>query len=150
MEINVLMEKYYTPTIEEFHVGFEYESLEFDDWTDLQNDKKEWLEMISTTAEDLPLVENKIKLNEIRVKCLGQSDIESFGFRFVEEYNPLPESSYGRKYIKFISEAATIPLSIWYANVGNKMHIWQDKISYFNGHIKNISELKTLFKQLGI
>ena len=53
--------KYYTPSIEEFHIGFEYEyKRRFMDGTvktKEQFDNAEWLKNISCTLNDLPYVE---------------------------------------------------------------------------------------------
>jgi len=61
--------KYYTPTIEEFHVGFEYELKTEGEW-------------VSQTL-DIDYSLNRVAgglANNTRVKHLDQEDIESFGF----------------------------------------------------------------------
>ena len=83
--------KYYTPEIEEFHVGFEYEYKEtFLDGTvksKEQFDNAKWVESISSIG-DSPYVHRALsgkiadnKRGGIRVKYLDKEDIESFGFK---------------------------------------------------------------------
>lgn len=81
--------KYYTPTIEEFCVGFEYEYKEKKVW------KKDELDISGMTSgdcgadhyveNDIDFILDKLKSNDIRVKYLDREDIESFGFKFNEE-----------------------------------------------------------------
>ena len=72
--------KHYTPTIEEFHVGFEYEQHE--DYDNPLQDK-EWHKLVfGVNGTDNP--ENMTypgSLNIIRVKHLDREDIESLGFK---------------------------------------------------------------------
>lgn len=64
------MKRYYTPSIEEFHIGFEYQEA----WG-LENVNEEWIDEVfdldSTVGGLLP---------RLRVKYLDQEDIESLGF----------------------------------------------------------------------
>lgn len=67
-----MKDKYYTPSIEEFHVGFEFELK--DPITQI------WVKFI--------FEEDKlwfIKSNISRVKYLNKEDIESLGFELIEE-----------------------------------------------------------------
>lgn len=71
--------EYYTPSIEEFHVGFEYEILATDKpiimW------EKEIFAI--TTHDDLKIIDDEIRESLIRVKCLNKEDIEEVGFEYV-------------------------------------------------------------------
>ena len=84
--------KYYTPKIEEFHVGFEYEiKATFGDGTvktQQEYDDAEWQKQIYS-LRSFPYVdrtmtgENSITIPPaIRVKYLDKEDIESFGFEY--------------------------------------------------------------------
>jgi len=68
--------KYYTPTIEEFHVGFEFEfrhsDYKEDGW------KKFTTPVFNMEREDCPFACQT--LEEYRVKYLDREDIESLGF----------------------------------------------------------------------
>ncbi len=144
-------EKYYTPSIEEFHVGFEYE----------YSDNIEYSNWIKHTINNLPdyidCVED-IKYELIRVKYLDREDIESFGFESIVT------KSIGKKHYTMSGEKSTR---------GNLLleHDWlNDKITIktpnyirdasgrFDGYIvyvyrliiKNKSEFSRLLKQLSI
>ena len=60
------MNKYYTPTIEEFHVEFEY----------FENQKKDKFYL----SDDIYKMQKKIRSGFIKIKYLDREDIESFGF----------------------------------------------------------------------
>jgi len=74
--------KYYTPTIEEFHVGFEYE---YQDGVDKDN-KDVWKKTICTKSDFRYLSKTKIK-DFRRVKYLDREDIESLGFTCYQNSN---------------------------------------------------------------
>ncbi len=141
--------KYYTPQIEEFHVGFECEIYSLDE------EIPKWIPFVILDLEDLVECHNGLKLEGniqakyCRVKVLDEEDIKSFGFNYIEEYNPILETSYGKKYSLKFSENGP-PISLWYANEGNKCHIWQQDIVYFNGTIKNKSVLKQVLRMVGV
>lgn len=127
--------KYYTPTIEEFHVGFECEfyckvgdpgdickyikkELSFTDYVYIVNDN-DWV---------------------IRVKYLDREDIESLGW----VYNPKGHDHYRFKKYSLMHYTEN--------NIENGITIFKDgHLGYiFKGSIKNKSELKVLLKQLRI
>ena len=129
--------KYYTPEIEEFHVGFEYEHKNLPDGEDA-----EWFPHTFNKYCDAQ-VHNSMSR---RVKHLDREDIESLGF-ITYENRPADIARGFRGFNKGDYHIST--------NEGsNRIHI--SKIlserseSIFNGTIKNKSELKRLLKQLGI
>ena len=65
-------EKYYAPTIEEFHVGFEVEWSEFG--------RKIWSKVIIDEHDLIELFTGEEKIEHYRVKYLDREGIESFGF----------------------------------------------------------------------
>jgi len=130
--------KYYIPSIEEFHVGFEYEIV-LPQW-----EIQEFRSTIMGVNEDLYAIEKCLKLNRIRVKYLYKEDIESLGF---EETIDDTEGNtwYKKDRIKLcFVEGLNFNIEIC-DNYASKLN---DTI--FKGIVKNKSELKKLLKQLGI
>jgi len=138
--------KYYTPTIEEFHVGFEYEMKEgFTDGTvkTQENfDKAKWESRVCDSG--IMYIERALQgrnakngLCGIRVKLLDREDIEREGFIY-----------------------SNVHSEYWSLNgfdlaiLGdNYFTIYEDKGAdefCFRGKIKNKSELQKLMIQLGI
>ena len=83
--------KYYTPSIEEFHVGFEYEILETNDALIKIGEKREyvWFKRIANEhifEEEINTMDGEMPFSAgfsegtIRVKYLDKEDIESLGF----------------------------------------------------------------------
>lgn len=150
-------EKYYTPNISEFHVGFEaYIKPELIRIPDLIHSNRaenveEKFEFIKTTvnAPDIlhySLNPDLIKTN-VRIKHLDQEDIESLGWTC--DSNSSDFSTYSlnseKTYNTFIS-----------ACFGYKRHssryitIQNDNGILFKGIINNKSELKKVMEMLGI
>ena len=148
-------EKYYTPTIEEFYVGFEFEyyceegsllskddsicefrNESFDsDWANIMFDEYE--------HEDKEYIKS-----HYRVKYLDKLDIESLGFK-QKDYNWY-----------FVYEKNKTINLIYMVSKDNEIHITIETnlsiletgpfYNTFSGIIKNKSELKILLKQLNI
>tara|TARA_R110000787_G_scaffold87151_2_gene185774 strand:- start:2708 stop:3124 length:417 start_codon:yes stop_codon:yes gene_type:complete len=132
--------KYYTPTIEEFHIGFEYEmwrgSKRYGKW-----DKDMKFGVFSNINAYYVFIEDE----ELRVKYLNQEDIESLGFH--QGYS----AKDGRNYITYINKDVVIKQ---YYNNNNEyaivIQLKNSQRTLFDGFIKNKSELKKLLKQLNI
>jgi len=124
-----MKDKYYTPEIEEFHVGFEYEVKGLKGW-----DKK----IVSSSQDILEMEELMMRsLNPYRVKYLDREDIESLGFKQTSNRNNF---RHGDTLIYFRENKDELyPIDI-------KLK----KETYRFLKIKNKSELKRLLKQLGI
>lgn len=143
------MEKYYTPKLEEFYIGFE---CEYNSGISINGEPSKWIK--DTTDQDLlgivfdswehPDYEDEFK-DSFRIKYLDKEDIESLGF----------EETSIRQYI--INACGDLPY--WTHAVID--FIWKDDISIigkrgqevgilFRGKIKNKSELKKLLKMLCI
>lgn len=75
-----MYENYYTPTIDEFHVGFEYEL-----YLDSADIGFQWNEMITDTSELLPLneIEGLLERHKIRVKYIDIDDLDEIGFKHI-------------------------------------------------------------------
>ena len=134
--------KYYTPTIDEFHVGFEYEYLTIKDiWI---NDIFGSVKPDDTEQMDFEIVRKicKDEPNQIRVKYLDKEDIENLGFNSICKDN---------LFITFIltdnlKRNWTLMLCLY-----DKGRIILKNDCYFMDiNIKNKSELKVLLKQLNI
>lgn len=133
------MNWYYTPELEEFHIGFEYERL-----NSYQNEYEELIYEGNIGSKDLQKY-----INDIRVKYLNEEDIQDIlgienvgngiDLKFVWsksnvtyyefEYNVLIKTLY-------VTRCATID--------------YIDDVIIFEGTIKNKSELKKLLKQLDV
>lgn len=130
--------KYYTPSIEEFHVGFEFETSyleDYDTWKKVTLEFDDFGFYTSTWEVDS-------NPTEFRVKYLDKEDIESLGWTDGETHglsgyvlNYATDDSYQMYYDK--------------DNQFTQIYNWNSKI-IFEGIIKNKSELKRLLKQLGI
>lgn len=146
--------KYYTPTTEEFHVGFEYEI------EDLAPNFKDrcWRSMVWDMLDSTSTVID-IGLDNYRVKHLDREDIESFGF---EKDNNSDE------YDNFISNDSDVEIFFDSGNIlildyqntnssifreyelGNGAKYNGQKSALFNGVIKNKSELKRVLTQVRV
>lgn len=121
------MEKYYTPELSEFHVGFEYE------YTLLAG----WRSNTFQLDSNIQALEQAINAGYIRVKHLDREDIESLGW-----YEEQP----GVGKYRDITEAFTL-----YTDDETTISIFKSNDPIFlDGTIRNISELKKLMKQLNI
>jgi hypothetical protein len=151
------MEKYYTPKIEEFHVGFEYQynnastrPKEEQEWSDTKTASGMAIESAEYDMSDQPPEnEREARRNGFRVKHLDREDIESFGF-FAATSSGMA-NSYGKRdsknELRFVlheqHQDKTIKIEcVLYYDAGKR--------TIFEGTIKNKSELKRLLKQLGI
>lgn len=129
------MIKYYTPTLEEFHVGFEYEYLE-----PVNNQGYVKGEIFS--GNDIDDTWSERRYRKLRVKYLDKEGIESFGFNTEDN---------GECYNKSIGWMI-IGIYPWedINDKPNEYKISVDMNIVFHGIIKNKSELKKLLKQLNI
>ena len=142
-----MKDKYYTPEIEEFHVGFEFEC---------SNDKLNYKKQIYYGSQVLKsksyyddhgceydAVEDDLK--HIRVKYLDKEDIESLGFK--PQYPDMKNTGFINKNI-YESGATIIGLRGDSQVSITKCHHPNTSTLVFT--IKNKSELKRLLKQLNI
>lgn len=147
--------KYYTPNIEEFYVGFEYEFKEkFTDGTiktQKKYNKANWIKGI-ICVRDIPYINRSLNgknglngISGIRVKFLDKEDIESLGFIFYMVDNVRNYTIYRKEDIQIFKGLNTNILII------NRIDI-TETFSYnnilFTGTIKNKSELIKLIKHL--
>lgn len=147
--------KYYTPAIEEFHVGFEYQVMSFkkelseiydinhliegDDFVWITRTWKELDEFkYSFSVSDFNGERKIIVPKSIRVKILDREDIESLGW-IQRDYDTFDFGS--NIAFEFIPEETSY---IYTYGRG------QDDNTIFKGKIKNKSELQRLMQQLNI
>lgn len=121
--------KYYTPTIDEFYVGFECE----------QKIDNKWYEQICKDYYISILTNESFKpdWNSFRVKYLDKEDIESLGWKW-------------DKHKAGFKNKDDIHLIYWLDEDNKEIVIEAYGECVFQGTIKNKSELKKLMKQLGI
>jgi hypothetical protein len=143
-----MSKKYYTPTIEEFRVGFEYEQVSINPQEDITVSDEVKYEECKFPDPFVGYNLNRLVLNMCRVKYLDKQDIESLGFIEITE-DTFEKRKTGDPLVTY---------SIDYFQIDNSdkvfLRIGQDVLSYedilFQGSVKNLSELTTLLKQIGI
>lgn len=120
--------KYYTPEIEEFFVGFEYELRQADIW---QKEKVQYNDCFCDLQGD-----------GLRVKYLDKEDIESLGWTFFKQIN--------LRGVRLCFNNSKYRLD--YLQENNYLIIQTNDYIFckYNGIIKNKSELKKLMQQLKI
>ncbi len=167
--------KFYTPTIDEFHVGFDYEYSANNTMPFLDDTLGEWKGETFTAScmadgeSECHDVGKLIERKQIRVKLLDREDIEAEDWKYnsVSSEN-LPSNNHqirgiyssdftderGNKFSLFHNISANWVL-IWASSAEHTHTIWDDKLStmgetVFAGTIRNKSELKKLMQQLQI
>lgn len=129
--------KYYTPTLEEFHVGFRYEKLSLSQEKPVA--EVDWFKEVLEDSLELPYIEEDLDDGILRVKYLDQDDLEELGWEldgcmkksgciyFKSNFTCITESPYDKKIV-----------------------IQQEGDMIFYGYCKNYNELERLMKQLNI
>lgn len=137
--------KYYTPSIEEFYVGFECEIMSSYGWQQGVFPKVLHLDSLNNFGGD---IFELTKLSDIRVKYLTKEDIEGLGWEFSSMMGNKDSAS-----INWIKNSTQEQNAIWLVfrpiiqiiDCREKEHR-----VLFLGKIKNKSELIKLMKQLRI
>jgi hypothetical protein len=132
--------KYYTPTIEEFHVGFEYEVKKEESWFRCFYSQGSLVDIYYKYNDDLDSID--FEADTIRIKYLDQEDIESLGFEVTLIYGDNIEAN--TKNIKLLYNIAYKIMDIEVKLSSNTTK------SVFYGIIKNKSELIKVLKQVNI
>lgn len=131
--------KYYTPDLEEFCSGFEYE-----EWVESYPEGF-WTSTYvygeaSHSTPSLQSLRNLIKTENIRTKFLDQSDIESFGFKCTGVHVDELEFE--------LDEESFLTLDVdGYMRIAD---YGEGDVTRFSGVIKNKTEFRKLLKQLNI
>ena len=151
-------DKYYTPDISEFHVGFECEYEVSDIWESIIIGIEGAGHYNDIWCFEFSDYSNAINTKSIRVKYLDKEDIESLGFIKLPDIEnvfkyKINYTTHGLKDTKewFYWHISLLERSDKYPNLiisNNEDYDTLDVI--FEGWIKNKSELKVLLKQLKI
>lgn len=143
--------KYYTPEIEEFHVGFEFEYIPRTwNWI-LDGTGKDWIkESFSASCGqdgecEIHEIEKSIEENKCRVKHLDREDILSCNWE--HKFNGFSEDGKTtfdkfQRGDMFLLHEDDGHVVIWMENLSS--------VTYFRGTIKNKSVLKQVLKMIGV
>ena len=137
---------YYTPTLNEFYIGFECEILGI---IGAKEDERLFSKPTIITQKELAIMH----LLEIRVKILDQSDIESLGWKLgvLRLFNKDLTLFQLDKYPNYV---LTTPIEAYekthIIDISRVKSIGEGLDRVFRGFIKNKSELKKLMQQLNI
>lgn len=147
-------DKYYTPTIEEFHVGFEYEIIDLssnnyqEDESKCKWDKKiiEESNFYSSYKENslFESVLSYLDKNRIRVKYLDKQDIESLGFKFLTKVKEKASAYQLDNWSLYNDENCELKI----VKLNTNSILGYDV--YFNGYCKSINELRKILEFLNI
>ncbi len=131
--------KYYSPGISEFHVGFEFQKMDIDtaQWYN------EVLKSLDQKFDDMSLVDN-IDNEVIRVKCLDRKDIEDFDYKIENIGHWIIEAT--KKGMPFHKVKAWFhlncpPVIEVYNDIGNLV---------YGGICKNKSQFKQILEWTGV
>ncbi len=135
--------KYYTPTIDDLHVGFEYEISDPGGTTF----EKRTIISPEELSGMIMYIDDDSRDCDVRAKYIDQEDIEECGFKHIGS------GWYEKHYDKFeesINPWFFIRIRKW---KDQELDIWgvrdeDDKSLLFRGKIKNKSELKKILKMV--
>lgn len=133
--------KYYTPSIEEFHIGFEFEYLAVPRIKENNGYIKSIFDFSWSISDILHRI---IDFNCLRIKYLDKVDIESLGFTYIKDVfslNKLTVQSYKKDDIILYHTSELNKIMITYSN---------EDIIVSSISIKNKSKLIKLLKALNI
>ena len=152
--------EYYTPAVEEFHVGFEYEQN-----YDIVLTAQELAEQESTwdtkvfEVKDYEFIEHLVKTEYVRVKHLDREDIKSLGWDYTRTQYGLvhrftrdggvSDMAKGTFILVFNSEKFLVTIIFEEENFGIPVDSVQ-RFVLFDGRLENKNELKTLMKWVQI
>ena len=156
--------KYYTPEIEEFHVGFEYcitthpvSMGEFSPYVKREFDHNTFEREFDVDTDSSGEIVKIGVPSCIKVKYLDREDIQSMGFQTYKDEQGNPNVVYERELDKSNIRGNDLVhilhnhVSKWVGVfIGDSETPYSDWETRFTGTIKNKSELKKLLKQLGI
>jgi len=149
-----MKDKYYTPSIEEFHVGFEFEFEKH--FHTKEGQQSEWEPMVFRTSF---VGLERISLERLRVKCLDREDIESLGFKLTggkliegkRDIYELPYKNGREDGIDILTLIHPAGRENWCLIVeGSSINPVRDHHTRFAGSIRNKSELKKVLKMIGV
>ncbi len=140
--------KYYTPELEEFHVGFEYEYKSIKSWGWFDDSSGHWVRTKfsggSIENEGTEVDEIEDGNNSVRVKLLDREDIESFGFDYYHSGRYEKDD-----WLLIVNSDGTIRIKQSYSYTEHNDTFIGYNQKYL-GTIKNKSELRKVLSMLGI
>jgi len=150
--------KYYTPNIEEFHIGFEYEVFQSSTKESMKYSAKQdvWIDIIHNVSLTLLSVKEILRDDLVRVKYLDKEDVAELDWKITKEYSCEFEAQYKVSEYEFYDltyeqEEHRLTIEKFYQSKMIAKPINQyDSVTVFIGIIKNKSELKRIIKQLNI
>ena len=145
--------KYYTPKIEEFFVGFEYEAYNSREWFFREASdgwvKMNWEPRQLSNNQGFFNIDGAIQKEWIRVKYLDTTDIESCGWK--QQVSIEGKTRFTLSTGTILKDTKENRWELIYYEESKKLQINQGTHwPRFFGDIKNKSELKKLMQQLGI
>ena len=147
-------DKYYTPSIEEFHVGFEceYYSSHADKFISIVLNESNFStnSLDGSFDDDYVFSGNYHSDNKFRVKYLDSEDIESLGFDKTAEYGKYIEFNDNIKAFNPSSTKLLYNTDTNLINIESFTFEEESSLPLFHGIVKNKSELVRLLKQLNI
>ena len=142
-----MKDKYYTPEIEEFHVGFECEIQS--SWGMQKGIYPSILREDTLTGFQLQKIGEtetlKKVISGIRVKYLDKKDIESLGFSYYKTHPGMEQMEFDKGEYELTYDPNFKGKQWLRINLEG-----EGDVTLFSGSIKNKSELKKLLKQLNI
>jgi len=143
-------EKYYTPKLEEFHVGFEYEVKQSTD-PKLEDWQHSWRSEILDKS-NIKYLLSRLDNNMFRIKYLDKEDIESLDLKSIKNGNSKNSP------LKFRFKKSHPYEDFWYLLyyedtklcVIDNNEDYDSNCTLFYGYINNKSELKKLIQLLKI
>lgn len=136
--------KYYTPKIEEFYIGFRFEFYRtLTTYIEGQEPivSNDWLEAVVATDfpnPTIPMIDAMLHKGHIRVKELDETDIIEAGWKFDE-----------KNYYDYVLKDYTIDTFNW-VDKPFEIKIEKDNDILFRGNIKNYNKLLDVMEMLGI
>ena len=142
-------EKYYTPELEEFYIGFEYYTAthpvsmeEFSPYVKGEFDHNTFEREFNIDIDSSGEIIKVGVPSSIKVKYLDREDLESLGFKPAPEYSDSAYQNQDDYLLYYDQKDNTLEVFVLFAYAQDQM--------IFQGTIKNKSELKKLLKQIGI
>lgn len=145
--------KYYTPTIEEFHVGFEFEKYDSRQAIYVDEGVTNWHKhKYDTKSIRLSQIGSHLFERTIRVKYLNKEDIESLGWVYEKDLRDEYDICFkkGSMILEYTELIKAIRIYYLVEASDDADFSYKRAEIIFSGTIKNKSELKRLMKQLGI
>ena len=141
-----MTDKYYTPDITEFKVGFKYEY-----YSDYAKIWKSYILKLddykSTQMSESWFIEEVLELKNIRVKHLDKDDIEELGWLPLPKYSSLDKEGLSFDYLG--NDTKNIDFQLYFNN-WKFIQIFEFRDLVYQGELKNYNELQKIMKQLNI